>query len=223
MPRTKVSGIVLDERPHIGNVSPPNAFADRSRWANNGTHTAITWVKLPSGLWVRSFNGTTSSVLCTNNASFNVFAFTVFVWCKPNNLGVNGTLICRQSGSAAVADGFQLRQNNINTFFFAVWNAARNRQETNTAAFSSVGLYLCAAGVFNGTTIRAYLNAVPSAPVACVGISNATAQHLYLGRYSDAATIYFAGTISMATMFNYALSAAQIRKRFEATRHLFGV
>ena len=60
----KSSGYVLKERAYVGGASPPDSFEDESRFGTDGTHTAITWVKLPSGLWVRSFNGSSSIVNC---------------------------------------------------------------------------------------------------------------------------------------------------------------
>ncbi|GAI10844.1 unnamed protein product, partial [marine sediment metagenome] len=54
----KSTGIVFAEKPSIG--IEPTRLPDRSRWGNHGTYTDITDKQLPSGLWVRTFNGSSS-------------------------------------------------------------------------------------------------------------------------------------------------------------------
>lgn len=57
----KSTGLVLSERVFQGDVSPP-AFEDKSRFSNDGVHTDITLIKLASGLWIPSYNGTSSKI-----------------------------------------------------------------------------------------------------------------------------------------------------------------
>lgn len=56
----KSTGLVLGEKPSVG--IEPTRLPDRSRFGNHGTYTNITDVQLPSGLWVRECNGTSSKV-----------------------------------------------------------------------------------------------------------------------------------------------------------------
>jgi len=58
----KATGSVLSERLYSGEATPPASFEDESRFANDGVHTNITLTRRPSGLWVPSYNGTSSKI-----------------------------------------------------------------------------------------------------------------------------------------------------------------
>ena len=78
-----INDCVLDERRYTGATPPPATFEDVSRYGNDGTHTAITWVRLPSGLWVRSFNGATS-VVTVGDCGENIQ--TCLAWVYPDDI-----------------------------------------------------------------------------------------------------------------------------------------
>ena len=70
MIRSKFTGLVLDVARQRGGAQPGVVtLLDHSRYGNNGVMTDVTWIQLPSGLWVMSFNGTTSVVNCGNDDS----------------------------------------------------------------------------------------------------------------------------------------------------------
>lgn len=76
----KSLGLVLDsERSFI----QPDEFYDVSRYKNNGTSTAVTWLQLPTGLWVMGFNGT-SSVVDIGDIDLNVQAFVGWIYPDDN-------------------------------------------------------------------------------------------------------------------------------------------
>jgi len=58
----KSTGLAFAEKPSIG--IEPTRLPDRSRFGNHGTYTDIVDKQLPSGLWVRTFNGSTSIIDC---------------------------------------------------------------------------------------------------------------------------------------------------------------
>ena len=75
----KSSSLVMAETPFVGSGTPPDAFYDASRFKNNGAHTAVTYVRLTSGLHVRSFNGTSSIV--TSSITHRLYtAITMLIW-----------------------------------------------------------------------------------------------------------------------------------------------
>jgi len=78
----KITGIILSERLHVGDVTPPGSFEDESRFGATGTHTAITLTKRASGLWVPSYNGT-SSKIAIGDLGQNVK--TVCLWIYPDD------------------------------------------------------------------------------------------------------------------------------------------
>ena len=84
----KTKGLVLD--PEASRDIEPGIVTlyDRSRFQNNGAMTDVTWVRLPSGLWVMGFNGTTSIVNCGVGASLaNLTPMTLIEWINPTTTG----------------------------------------------------------------------------------------------------------------------------------------
>jgi len=75
----KSIGLVFAEKPSIG-IEPTRLF-DRSRFGNHGTYTDITDVQLPSGLWVRTFNGSSSIIDCGDLG----VARALSLWLNPNS------------------------------------------------------------------------------------------------------------------------------------------
>ncbi len=78
----KTTGLVLSERLHVGGVAPPGLFEDESRGGVTGTHTAITMTRLASGLWVPSYNGTSSKIAI---GDLGRDIKTVYLWVYPND------------------------------------------------------------------------------------------------------------------------------------------
>ena len=98
----------------MGGVTPPDTFEDESRFGNDGVHTDITWTKLPSGLWVRGWNATSSLITIADAPSItNIFATggTVLVWINPSSDG-EGTYgrIADKTASGTVGWTFYVRQ-----------------------------------------------------------------------------------------------------------------
>lgn len=76
----KSTGLVFAEKPSIG--VEPTRLPDRSRWGKHGTYTNITDVQLPSGLWIRRFNGSSSIVTCGDLG----LAKTLSFWFDPDSI-----------------------------------------------------------------------------------------------------------------------------------------
>jgi hypothetical protein len=86
---------------------------DRSPYGNIGSITGAAWKRLPSGLWVLSFDGQDDYVDCGDNNSleFTTGPFTLLAWIYPTLLaaglpqifcrtddGINGYYLCSESG-----------------------------------------------------------------------------------------------------------------------------
>ena len=80
----RTSSLVLAEKPFVGDGTPPAMFYDASRFKNNGSHTAISYTKLPSGLHVRRFNGT-SSLVASPITNLSYTAITMLIWVNQVN------------------------------------------------------------------------------------------------------------------------------------------
>jgi len=76
----KSTGRVFAEKPSIG-IEPTRLYDASRRFKNHGTHTDVTMVRLPSGLWVRSFNGSSSKVTISDAPSLDIsLGITLLVW-----------------------------------------------------------------------------------------------------------------------------------------------
>jgi len=64
-----------------------NKIHDRSPYGHTGTITGATWVRLPSGLWCLSFDGTDDYIAVSANPSLTFNGeLTAELWIRPNNV-----------------------------------------------------------------------------------------------------------------------------------------
>lgn len=219
----KATGLVLKERAYIG-ASPPDAFEDESRWGNDGVHTDITWVKVPSGLWVRSFNGSSSLIECGKPASLNALTgnMSVEAWVNPNSLGEAnlGRILDKAQG---VAEGFYLNLQATEAAQFKIFVGGGSKIAVSAGNSVPLGSWTKVVGVFNGTNVLIYTNLTLVTGSATAGpIDDHSARNLDIGNRGGT-DLTFDGLIGLLKICNYALSATQIRKRFDAERDFFGV
>jgi hypothetical protein len=126
-----VTNLVLNERVYTGIATPASAYEDNSRWHNNGTHSNVTWVRLPSGLFVRDFNGATSYCEIPDSPSMR---FTrggfIYGWIYPRTLGAasSGRIIEKSTATTAY-DGY--------AFYVSTGNILRVLVDHDSATESS--------------------------------------------------------------------------------------
>lgn len=223
---SRTTGLVLDERAHIGSVSPAAAFEDRSRFKNNGTHTDITWVQLPSGIWVRSFNGTTSVVSLTNEGNFNFRdgIATISFWFLTAS-AISEFPISKFNG----AGGWTIDVNNqvankitmvIRTAVGAGAAVRSSTSSVNTGGWWKLDTILN----FATPTVSVYLNgSLDQGALTAAGAVSYNTVAVQIGARMTPSTSFFDGSISLARIYSRALSAAEIAKHFTAERSWFNV
>lgn len=80
----KATGCVLASPFYRGEAAlSTTTVRDSSRWGNDGTGANLATVRLPSGLWVYSFNGS-SSVIDIGDTDRNVQTFVAWVYPDDN-------------------------------------------------------------------------------------------------------------------------------------------
>jgi len=224
----KSTGLVLAEKPSIG-IEPTRLY-DASRLGNHGTHTNITMVQLPSGLWVRSLAGD-GYVTIADASSFDIKkAITAIIWVAVDNIAIGGEIFFSKYRTDTAnrewslgkfgKDGtvyIQFGDPNDGTF--------EGRQESDASELSNA-TWALVGFTFNVGTAVIYVNGV--AVDSSVG-SGAIPASLFngtsdvkVGAFGDN-TIPMTGKFALPCIKNYALSAGQIKKIFEAERHFFGV
>lgn len=207
MPRSRVSGLCLDERPYFGDTTPPAAFSDRSRWGNHGTHTNITWVREKSGLWVRGFASSPSLITLSSlkGIAFST-TFSVELWLNVATWIGSGFVYWSNLGGGLVHGAMGLQ------FFYGAWGAPYDMSSYN-------GNWVHITCVRSTTTQWIYVNASLVFPMLDANQVNLFGSSIYLGGGAGLWT----GRQSLVRIHSYACTPAQVRDRFNETRHLFGV
>ena len=217
----KSTGYMLKEKAYVGGVAPPDTFEDESRFGNDGTHTNITWVKLPSGLWVRSFNGSSSVITLGSDKELDFTSedFSVSFW-------VQQELTPDDSGYIFARGTY-----NVEGWHLWWWQPGEELQfytnqgggvQSSTMDMPSDGLWRYIVLTRSGASAIFYENAVD--------VTKVSGSHTDPVSVSVAPTIgflsggdYFGGQINLLKILKYALSAEQVGAIFQNERHFFGV
>ena len=212
----KSTGEVLRERLYLGTPEPPDAFEDKSRERNHGVHTAITWVQLASGLWVRSFNGSTSKVDCGSEI-VGAGAASISAWIYPIGWGEGnaGRIITNTKSKLTVystatclafaSDGATLILSGIGSITLNTWQ------------------HVCVTRDATGAATNFYVNGVLSgAADRDSGTPVAGTANLFIGDHPSG-TVAFDGYIADTTIKTYTMIPPEITAHYQGTLNLYGV
>ena len=219
MQHFKSTGLLFAERPSVG-LEPTNV-PDASRWGSDGAYTAaIVDKQLPSGLWVRTFNGSTSKITVTTHAGLNHRGpMTLCVWAYPTSFSGEsefGRLCDKDNATLAL-----LNLGGPNVRFTVA--ASGNKVASSTGDLYTLNAWHFVVGKYDGANIILVLDGVSYTGAALTGnIDDHSSDNLIIGNIL-ASTSTFSGDIALFKMLSYPLSLAQIKDIFEAERHWFGV
>ncbi|MBA7639543.1 hypothetical protein ES703_47202 [subsurface metagenome] len=192
-----------------GSPSPPTAITkDASRYEHDGVNTDLTYVRLPSGLFVGLF-GHTVVIVCGSVLTAGDWTFSA--WAKSIIQDLTVHHISSFSGANGVYfGGLTAPYENQWGFCDGAYRVA------DSTVISGVWYHLCVTKT--GTTYAFYLNGAYDGG----GVYNAIyPSSLRIGDRNG--IYYFNGHMSLQKLYNYALALDQINKQFEAERRFFGV
>jgi len=223
------TGLVLDEKPSIG--MEPTRLYDQSRYGNHGTYTNITNKQLPSGLWVRTFNGTSSLItIAEDPATLDMVSppgRTVSVWWfmsadaaqaeyrvyMDSNSETQGTMLTTRGATNKVrishnnGTGYFLVDSGNNVMYYGEWNFMV--MAASTARMD--GYYFSpTAGYNNSYDSGASATAANRTTLTCLG-SNADS------------TRYFDGDIGLLKVWDRQLAVEEVYELYQSERGWFGV
>lgn len=216
---TLTRGIVFDPRMYRGAATPPSTtLEDKSRYHNNGTITAATWVQLTSGLWVLSFNGTSSDVdlPITNSLVMDgTRSFTVCTW-------VNSTVL---SGKMLTwgSDQLDIYFNGVKYACIANF-AGAGLQSASGNTTPVAGRWYHLVGRYDGAILTLHENGVLQtnswAGVDAVAVGMA---EIHIGNRRGILD-WFSGMVApLITVYKIPLTDTDIWNIFQSERSLFGI
>lgn len=188
------------------------SLLDRSQYANHGTISGATWVRLPSGLLVLSYNGTSNYTIFVNSASLQITAaITAEAWVKQLSLPDASDyehIIGKYGNHTAWSTGMC---NNAGTLVLA--GATRTSPLGNIGTIAlSLNTWYHTAMTNDGTTTRLYVNGVPDTTLAEAGVLDAV-EAVFEGRCTDDER-WLNGLIGLRRIYNRALTATEILRHY---------
>ena len=200
---------------------PPTTYEDASRFKNNGTISGATLVQLDSGLWVLRYDGN-DYIGCGTNPSLNfTTGFSLICW----------ALIVPSVGSSPLMAKQTAAQWDANSAGYAFVMASGG-----IIRFRGSGEYIQYNGSYDdqvwrlysvvwniGETVKIYVDAtiVIESGARAINWVN-SANPLEIGRYYATTCAANGQEMGKMRIANFGYSAPQIRRYFDATKHLFG-
>jgi hypothetical protein len=170
-----------------------------------------TWTYLSGGTF--SFDGTDDYIEFGDIQDINN-NLTLSVWCNPSNLlGV-------QNIFTKPSQYWLHKETGTNKFRFKIETPTRYEVEANLSL--SVGNWYYLVGTYNGSQLKIYVNGIEYGSLNVTGDIRNTANSLNIGSWLSGSD-GFNGLISMANIYNRALSESEIKQNFESYRGRFGI
>ena len=182
---------------------------------NHGTITDAVWTRDENGV-AMSFNGTSAYIDCGNDASLNITdAITIEAWVKRNgDSGEYDGIIAKN----AKINGYLLRvSNNRVKFFLRHPDASPTHKMIQANDLLSDGIWThCVAVRDDNNDMWLYINGILQTDTANFPYSwDTSAANLSIGEYSGT---FFKGAIDEVRIYAVALTAEQIKRRYEQTK-----
>jgi hypothetical protein len=199
-----------------GQDDPQSAtIRDRSGYNNHGTLTGATWARLPTGLWVLSFDGVDDIVTVNSSTSINgVTAFTIMTWIRFTSVG--GTQMIMEQGTPSNGIAWQILLSTI-----LVSGVFGGVSVTIVTPVINTWYHATFTFVKNGanTTVVGYLNGASVGTVTSTELTTVAGDNLYFGARGGL-SLEFSGNLGLIKKFNIVLPAAQISKIYQSERYL---
>jgi hypothetical protein len=196
--------------------------ANDSFGANNGTLVdGVTFATGEVGD-AFDFNGTSQYVDVPDSASINpTGSITVEAWINPSAFATSsavGAPIIKKAGEGTEQqDGYAFQMGNTGGVYFYVYLSGGVGWVGVGPASVPLSEWSHIAGVYDGAHLSIYLNGVlVGTPVSASGAIMSSGNDLQIGHDPSNPSWYFGGLIDEASIYNTALSAAQIQAIYNA-------
>lgn len=206
--------------------SATDGWVDRSGNSNdgtlvNGTNTGVSHYRngeviMPVSASYLDFDGSDDyipiSSLLNQETINGSTTKTIILWLKPDSHGPMMAFSTGQNGNNRI---YYWTQYSLNT-----WRIGNYTSTSGHATLPSAGTWFCTAIVINGLSVTGYLNGTQD----YTGAYSAFTTHEYavLGRHGTG-SYYYDGKIGKVSVYNKALSAAEVLSNYNAMKPRFGL
>ena len=206
----------LDAGSKISYPGTGTTWTDLSGNGNTGTLTnGPTFDSANGGSIV--FDGVDDYVAAGNSISgLGAASVTASAWVRTNSIG-GDQYVVDASTNGSFGNGLSLRIRANGSIRFWHYDANYNANSVNIVS-SNVWYYI--AGTWDGTTNRVYINGLPDG--TNTGDANLLGSIYQIG-HSNILGGFFNGNISSVSIYNRALSAAEVSQNFYLLRGRYGV
>jgi hypothetical protein len=224
-PRTVTDGLILsfDAANRKSYPGTGTTWTDLSGNGRNGT--LVNGVGYSgSNLGSLSFDGVDDNVQLGNASNFisaSQSSITINFWIKTNITGVYKKIFFTGTAGTQTISGLYLSigPSPFQTYFGVKTNSGEQAAVYTTDLSTTQYSNLC--GTYDGSNIRLYLNGIQVAIQAQTGNIVNTGIARISGYDNNNET--WNGNISQVSIYNRALTAAEIQQNFNATRSRFGI
>jgi len=204
--------------------SATDGWVDRSGNSNsgtlvNGTNTGVSHYRngeviMPVSASYLDFDGTddyiTISSLLNQETINGSTTKTIILWLKADSYGARMAFSTGQNGDNRI---YYWTQNSLNT-----WRIGNYTSTSGHSTLPSAGTWFCTAIVINGLSVTGYLNGTQDYTGAYSAFT--TQDYAVLGRHGTG-SYYYDGKIGKVSVYNNALTAAEVLSNYNATKNRF--
>jgi hypothetical protein len=213
-----------DPQIELGNFCTPFTASTRSNTeaiedlTGNNTITASSLTYNADGSF--EFNGTSDYIDCGNNSILKSEYTTVSTWILCNSL-ISGSRLISDWHQVATGDRWILYANTTSTIQWYIHSSVG--ADVGISYTMPLGAWVNLVGTFDGTNTVYYANGTLVDSVAKTGIMvSGSGGTIRIGKQLETGG-YQNGKINNVTIYNRALTAAEVKQNFEATRSRYGI
>ena len=143
-------------------------------------------------------------------------------WCYADSLGSYNVIVNQWSTAANSSSSWTLETVGSDWRFYMYDSGAATLKYASSTGTATTGAWKHIVGVFNGTTLKVYVNGVEGGTTATVTTANTSSFPLRIGRFYDTATGIWNGKIANTMIWGSSLTAKEIKDIYIAQKGRFG-
>ena len=168
------------------------------------------------------FNGSDDYVNIADSSLWDATGgISVSCWCYANSLGSYNVIINQWDTSANSSSSWTVETVGSDWRFYIYDSGSAALRYASSTGTATTGVWKHIVGVFDGTTVKVYVDGVEGGTTGTVTTANTASFPLRLGRFYDTATGSWDGQIGNARIYNRFLSRAEIKQNYNAQKSRF--